>query len=83
MNIKKKFIVFSLIVGMSVCTSITMKNAEIKEARVWLGVGYAATKAGESAETCAGIGLVGVAQSALWGSAAGPAGTIMGIAFGL
>lgn len=83
MNIRKKFLVFSLITGMSLCTSAVMKNAEVKENQVWLGVGYAASKAGESAEACAGIGLVGVAQAALWGTAAGPAGTIMGVAFSL
>lgn len=83
MNIKKKFLVFSLIAGMSLCTSVAMKNAEVKEAQIWLSAGYAASKAGYSAEACAGIGLVGVAQTALWGSAAGPAGTIMGVTFGL
>lgn len=82
-NIKKKFLVFSLVAGMSLCASLAMKNAEAKEAQIWLGVGYAASKAGHSAEACAGVGLVGLAQATLWGSAAGPAGTIMGAAFGL
>lgn len=83
MNIKKKFLVLSLIAGMSLCASVAMKNAEVEEAQTWLGVGYAASKAGHSAEACAGVGLVDVAQTALWGAAVGPAGTIMGVSFGL
>lgn len=51
-NIKNIFLVFSLIAGMSLCASVAMKNAEVKEAQVRLGV-------------------------------AGPAGTIIGITFGL
>lgn len=82
-GIRKKFLVLSLIAGVSLCASVAMKNAEAKEAQIWVGVGYAASKAGHSAEACAGIGLVGVAQSALWGSAAGPAGAVMGAVFGL
>lgn len=68
---------------MSLCVSVAMKNAEVKETQVWLGVGYAASKAGHSPESCVGVGLVGVAQTALWGSAAGPAGVIMSAFFGL
>ncbi|MGP1622265.1 hypothetical protein [Prevotella heparinolytica] len=83
MDIKKKFLVFSLIAGMSLCASVAMKNVEAKETQIWVGVGLAAAKAGHSAEACAGIGVLGVAQCALWGSAVGPAGTIMGAAFGL
>lgn len=83
MNIKKRLLVYSLVAGMSLCASVAMKNAEVKEAQIWLSAGYAVSKAGHSAEACAGIGLVGVAQTALWGSAAGPAGTIMGVTLGL
>lgn len=60
-GIRKKFLVLSLIAGVSLCASIAMKNAEAKETQIW----------------------VGVAQSALWGSAAGPAGAVMGAVFGL
>lgn len=83
MSNKKKSLVFSLVASMPLCASVTMKNAEVKEAQIWLSVGYAASKAGHSAEACAGVGLVDVAQTTLWGSAAGPAGTIMGVSFGL
>lgn len=82
-DIKKKFFAFSLIVAFSMGVSLFMKTTETKEAQVWAGVGYAASKAGVSAEANLGIGVVGIAQTALWGSAVGPAGTIMGIAFAL
>lgn len=82
-KIRNKFLVISLIAGMSLCASVAMKNADVKDAQIWLGVGYAASKAGESPEACLGVGMVGLAQTALWGSAVGPAGAIMGAAFGL
>lgn len=82
-KIRNKFLVISLIAGMSLCASVAMKNADVKDAQIWLGVGYAASKAVESPEACLGVGMVGLAQTALWGSAVGPAGAIMGAAFGL
>lgn len=81
-NIKKKFVAFSLVIGLSMGVSLIVKTMAVKENQIWLGVGFAASKAGYSAEANLGIGVVGLAQTALWGSAAGPAGTIMGVVFG-
>lgn len=80
---KIKLLPLSLVVGISMCAATIVKKTEVKEAKVWLGVGYVAAKKGASAENCLAMGLVGVYQAGLWGSVGGPVGAAMGIGFSL
>ncbi len=72
--------IFAISTGMGV----VLRSANTNEAKLWVGVTYAAAEAGHSNEACAGLGVVGVAQVSLWGlGVGGPAGAAVGAVFGL
>ena len=71
-------------IGMGFC----LHKIEAKKSELWLGATYAAAKAGATAEQGLLIGAVGLGQTSLWSvgfamAGAGPAGVIVGVAFGL
>jgi hypothetical protein len=79
-----KFAALALMLGMSFGTAFLLNAKKTNEAQIWVGVAYAASEAGHSNEAVAGVGVLGVAQTTLWGMGmGGPAGAAVGAVFGL
>lgn len=72
---KKK--VSSIVALMGICGCMAFSSG-IAESKVWLGIGYVASKAGASAEAGLAIGAIGLLDAAAWGfgvgMVAGPVG---------
>ncbi len=80
----RKITAFALILGMSSGTAFLLQEKSSNESQMWVAASYAASEAGHSNGAVAGVGLVGVAQTALWGMGmGGPAGAAVGAIFGL
>jgi hypothetical protein len=76
----------ALICCLFAATSTT--TVEVKEGKVWLGIGYLAAKRGASAEAGVALGAVGLLHSTVhsiaWGAAlGGPAGAAAGLVVGV
>lgn len=81
---KKK--VSSIVALMGICGCMAFSSG-VNDSKVWLGIGYIASKSGASAEAGLAIGAIGLLDAAAWGfgvgMVAGPVGgAIAGIVAG-
>ncbi len=88
MKKKKITILASLVTICFVAAIFSKAPAEKYSGKIWAGVTYAMSQSGKhSNKSVAAVGVIGVfssaAEGAVWGSVAGPAGTVAGIVSGL
>jgi hypothetical protein len=81
---KKK--VSSIVALMGICGCMAFSSG-VNDSKVWLGIGYIASKSGASAEAGLAIGAIGLLDAAAWGfgvgMVAGPVGgAVAGIVAG-
>lgn len=80
----RKFTAFALILGMASGAAFLFQKESSNESQMWVAAAYVASEAGHSNGAVAGVGVVGVAQTTLWGMGMGGfAGAAVGAVFGL
>lgn len=84
----KKILSTAVVLCLCGTFAIAIKQQKSATTEAWVGIGYAAAKKGHSAETCAAVGVAGVAHAAfhgaVWGMAfGGPVGAAASFAVSL
>lgn len=78
---KKK--VSSIVALMGICGCMAFSSG-VNDSKVWLGIGYIASKSGASAEAGLAIGAIGLLDAAAWGFGVGlVAGPVGGAVAGI
>lgn len=85
-NLSKKLTALVLVCCLSGASAFLLKEKQVKENQMYVGIGYLAAKKGASPGACAIIGAAGCVESciqgAAWGAAfGGPVG--FGVALGV